>query len=215
MGCSSTSATPGAYEDDAQRAVQTGLGIVEAMAQLNPRLGHERGVQLAVRLGIHTGLVVGDVGGDTRQEQLVLGETPNVAARLQGIAAPNTKVRSDVPLRRDDAILPILQICIGDTTRAVHGVDRHLHASLQRHHGSELWHVVEQFLRAIIAMMCEHLAVDLTMRYVQQQQVSERHTHALYLPSEHSHRRAMGIGPGAETIFVDMMPTHFSTARVH
>jgi AAA ATPase domain/Adenylate and Guanylate cyclase catalytic domain len=48
-----------------------------------------------VRLGIHTGrVVVGDVGGGTRQEQLALGETPNLAARLQGIAAPNTVVIS-------------------------------------------------------------------------------------------------------------------------
>src|SRR5215468_1172506 len=72
-----------------------GLGIIEAMGQLNTRLTQERGVALAVRLGIHTGLVVvGDVGGGTRQEQLALGETPNLAARLQGIAAPNTLVIS-------------------------------------------------------------------------------------------------------------------------
>jgi predicted ATPase len=52
-----------------------------------------------VRLGIHTGLVVvGDVGGGTRQEQLALGETPNLAARLQGIAAPNTLVISAATL---------------------------------------------------------------------------------------------------------------------
>ena len=76
---------PQAHEDDAQRAVRSGLGIVEAMAQLNTRLGHERGVQLGVRLGIHTGLVVvGEMGGGTRHEQLALGETPNVAARVQG-----------------------------------------------------------------------------------------------------------------------------------
>ena len=75
---------PLAHEDDAQRAVRTGLGIVEALGQLNTRLGQERGVHLAVRLGIHTGLVVvGEVGGGTRQEQLALGETPNLAARLQ------------------------------------------------------------------------------------------------------------------------------------
>jgi AAA ATPase domain/Adenylate and Guanylate cyclase catalytic domain len=56
-------------------------------------------VQLAVRLGIHTGLVVvGDVGGGTRQEQLGLGETPNIAARLQGLAAPNTLVISAASL---------------------------------------------------------------------------------------------------------------------
>ena len=86
---------PLAHEDDAQRAVRAGLGIVEALGQLNIRLARERGVYLAVRLGVHTGLVVvGDVGGGTRQEQLALGETPNIAARLQGIAAPNTLVIS-------------------------------------------------------------------------------------------------------------------------
>src|SRR5499427_2123827 len=92
---------PLAHEDDAQRAVRTGLGIVEALGQLNTRLAQERGVHLAVRLGIHAGLVVvGEVGGGTRQEQLALGETPNLAARLQGMAAPNTLVVSaaTVPL---------------------------------------------------------------------------------------------------------------------
>src|SRR5262245_42219666 len=86
---------PLAHEDDAPRAVRAGLGIVEALGQLNTRLSQERGVHLAVRLGIHTGLVVvGEVGGGARQEQLALGETPNLAARLQGIAAPNTLVIS-------------------------------------------------------------------------------------------------------------------------
>src|SRR5918992_1372858 len=86
---------PLAHEDDAQRAVRAGLGIVEAMGQLHTALGPEREVHLAVRLGIHTGLVVvGDVGDGSRQEQLALGETPNVAARLQGLAAPNTLVIS-------------------------------------------------------------------------------------------------------------------------
>jgi predicted ATPase/class 3 adenylate cyclase len=86
---------PLAHEDDALRAVRAGLGILEALGPLNTRLGQERGVQLAVRLGVHTGLVVvGEVGGGTRQEQLALGETPNLAARLQGIAAPNTLVIS-------------------------------------------------------------------------------------------------------------------------
>ena len=88
---------PLAHEDDAQRAVRAGLGIVEAVGQLNTHLGQERGVRLAVRLGVHTGLVVvGEVGGGSRQEQLALGETPNLAARLQGLAAPNTLVISAV-----------------------------------------------------------------------------------------------------------------------
>jgi TOMM system kinase/cyclase fusion protein len=86
---------PQAHEDDAQRAVRVGLGIVEAVGQLNTRLAQERGVSLGVRLGCHTGLVVvGEIGGGTRHEQLALGETPNLAARLQGIAAPNTVVIS-------------------------------------------------------------------------------------------------------------------------
>jgi class 3 adenylate cyclase len=86
---------PLAHEDDAQRAVRAGLGIIEALGQLNTRLAQERGVRLATRLGIHTGLVVvGEMGGGTRQEQLALGETPNVAARLQGLAAPDTVVIS-------------------------------------------------------------------------------------------------------------------------
>src|SRR5215510_15150234 len=91
---------PLAHEDDAQRAVRAGLGMIEALGQLNTRLGPERGVQLAVRLGIHTGLVVvGEVGGGARQEQLALGETPNLAARLQGIAAPDTLVISTATLQ--------------------------------------------------------------------------------------------------------------------
>jgi TOMM system kinase/cyclase fusion protein len=90
---------PLAHEDDAQRAVRAGLGIVEAMRGLNTHLEQERGVYLAVRLGIHTGLVVvGEVGGGTRQELLALGETPNLAARLQGLAAPNTLVISAATL---------------------------------------------------------------------------------------------------------------------
>src|SRR5882724_6144254 len=90
---------PRAHEDDAQRAVRAGLGMVEALGQLNTRLDRERGVQLAVRVGIHTGLVVvGEIGGGPRHEQLALGETPNLAARLQGLAAPNTVVISAATL---------------------------------------------------------------------------------------------------------------------
>jgi len=82
---------PQAHEDDAQRAVRAGLGMVEALGQLHTRLAQERGVQLAVRLGIHTGqVVVGEIGGGAKHEQLALGETPNLAARLQAMAAPNT-----------------------------------------------------------------------------------------------------------------------------
>ena len=91
---------PRAHEDDAQRAVRAGLGIVEAMGTLNTQLAQEKGVRLAVRLGIHTGLVVvGEMGGGSRQEQLALGETPNVAARIQGLAAPDTVLVSTATYR--------------------------------------------------------------------------------------------------------------------
>jgi len=91
---------PQAHEDDAQRAVRTGLGMVEAMDTLNSHLGQSHGVRLAVRVGIHTGLVVvGEMGGGGRQEQLALGDTPNIAACLQGLAAPDTLVISAVTQR--------------------------------------------------------------------------------------------------------------------
>src|SRR5215510_336705 len=86
---------PQAHEDDVQRAVQAGLGMVLAMQALNANLAQRHGVQIAVRIGIHTGVVVvGDVGSGSRQEQLALGDTPNIAARLQGLAVPDTVVIS-------------------------------------------------------------------------------------------------------------------------
>jgi TOMM system kinase/cyclase fusion protein len=91
---------PQAHEDDAQRAVRAGLGLVAAMGELNARLAQRTGVRLAVRIGIHTGLVVvGEMGGGSRQEQLALGETPNVAARIQGLAAPDTVAISPATFR--------------------------------------------------------------------------------------------------------------------
>ena len=91
---------PQAHEDDAQRAVRAALGIIDAMGTLNTRLEHDNSIRLAVRLGIHTGLVVvGEMGGSGRQEQLALGETPNVAARIQGLAAPDTVAISEATSR--------------------------------------------------------------------------------------------------------------------
>jgi len=77
---------PRAHEDDAERAVRAGLEIAAAVTNLETR-GTER---LAVRIGIATGLVVvGDlVGEGSAQEQAVVGETPNLAARLQALAEP-------------------------------------------------------------------------------------------------------------------------------
>jgi class 3 adenylate cyclase/predicted ATPase len=91
---------PHAHEDDAHRAVRTGLGILAAMGDLNKGLLQAKGIQLAVRVGIHTGLVVvGAMGEAGRQEQLALGETPNIAARIQGLAEPNTIAMSEATSR--------------------------------------------------------------------------------------------------------------------
>src|SRR5262245_62923297 len=95
---------PRAHEDEAHRAVQTGLGIVAALPQLNAGLqsileahGH---APLQVRMGIHTGLVVvSELGSGVKREMLALGEAPNIAARLQGLAEPDTVVISAITQR--------------------------------------------------------------------------------------------------------------------
>ena len=82
---------PVAHEDEAVRAVRAGLGIITAMQEL-----HAQNAQpVQVRVGIHTGLVVmGEMGSGVKREQLALGETPNIAARVQGQAEPDTVVIS-------------------------------------------------------------------------------------------------------------------------
>ena len=79
---------PQAHEDDAERAVRAGLEVVTAVA------GLKAPVSLQTRIGIATGLVVvGDlIGSGEAQERGIVGETPNLAARLQGIAEPNVVV---------------------------------------------------------------------------------------------------------------------------
>jgi len=91
---------PQAHEDDAQRAARAGLGIVEAINRLNPGFQEQWAVELAMRVGIHTGLVVaGEVGDFDTHERLAVGETPNIAARLQGEAAANCVVISATTYR--------------------------------------------------------------------------------------------------------------------
>src|SRR5262249_9278198 len=77
---------PRAHEDDAERAVRAGLEMIDAVGRLDAK-----SVQLQARVGIATGLVVvGDlIGEGSAQEQSVVGETPNLAARLQTLAEPD------------------------------------------------------------------------------------------------------------------------------
>jgi class 3 adenylate cyclase len=86
---------PQAHEDDAERAVRAGLELVAAVTSLKTH------ASLQTRVGIATGLVVvGDlIGSGASQEQAIVGETPNLAARLQGIAEPNNVVIADATRR--------------------------------------------------------------------------------------------------------------------
>ena len=97
---------PIAHEDAAVRAVKTGLGILTELNHMNSQLrqterlqslrpGAKDAPRIRLRIGIHTGqVVVGDMGAGERHEQLALGETPNIAARLQAVAKADTVVMS-------------------------------------------------------------------------------------------------------------------------
>jgi class 3 adenylate cyclase/tetratricopeptide (TPR) repeat protein len=87
---------PRAHEDEAERSVRAGLDIVDAMAELNAAVPRPPRVELAVRIGIASGpVIVGDqIGEGTASETAVVGETPNLAARLQALAQPNQIVVS-------------------------------------------------------------------------------------------------------------------------
>jgi class 3 adenylate cyclase len=107
---------PQAHEEDAEQAVRAGLALIEAVAKLDGG----QATWLQARIGIATGLVVvGDLLGEgAAQEQAVIGETPNLAARLQGLAEPNTVVIADDTRRmlgglfdyRDLGTLPVAGI---------------------------------------------------------------------------------------------------------
>jgi len=86
---------PRAHEDDPRRAVYSALGCIDAIVKLNKELA-AKNITLAIRIGIHTGLVVtGEIGTGEQREQLALGKTPNIAARLQNIAKLNSICISD------------------------------------------------------------------------------------------------------------------------
>ena len=82
---------PAAMEHEAEAALRSAADVVGAVRAVRVRPD----VELAVRIGIHTGLVVvGEIGGGGRRDHLALGDVPNLAARLQGVAEPNTIVLS-------------------------------------------------------------------------------------------------------------------------
>jgi class 3 adenylate cyclase len=97
---------PQAHEDDAERAVRAGLAVIDAIALLNIS------EHLAVRLGVASGLVVvGDlIGEGSAQERGVLGETPNLAARLQAFADPGTVVIAESTRRQIGSLFDLADL---------------------------------------------------------------------------------------------------------
>ena len=101
---------PGAHEDDAERAVRAGLELIPAVAELDVP------VPLQTRVGIATGLVVvGDmIGSGEAHECGIVGETPNLAARLQGVAEPNMVVIAESTRRLLGSLFVLKDIGIKD-----------------------------------------------------------------------------------------------------
>ena len=85
---------PESHEDDTERALRAAFGIIDAIPELNRSLNQYERIELAVRIGVANGLVVaGDIIGEKEREQhAIVGQTPNLAARLQGLAKPNSVV---------------------------------------------------------------------------------------------------------------------------
>ena len=122
---------PHAHENDAERAVLTGLALLAAVDRVSHELAGTLGTELAVRIGIHTGqVVVGALGAAGRQEMLAFGDALNVAARVQGEAEPNSVVLSETTLRLVEGLFVTRPL----GARSLKGIARplQLHAVLGR-----------------------------------------------------------------------------------
>lgn len=96
---------PQANENDAERAVLAGLDLLAAVAEVSEKLSESMGVELAVRIGVHTGpVVVGALGSGARRETLALGDTTNIAARVEAQAERNTFVMTQSTMRLVDGL---------------------------------------------------------------------------------------------------------------
>ncbi len=113
---------PVAHEDDARRSVASALAIIEGLTHANRNGGSHAAIEFAVRIGIHTGVVVaGDMGaGATHEPMAIVGETPNVAARLHSLAEPNQILIGPVTHRLVDRFF----VCRPLGERHIKGISR-------------------------------------------------------------------------------------------
>jgi class 3 adenylate cyclase/predicted ATPase len=100
---------PVAYDDAARRAVHAGLALLAGVEDLTSRTRAQHGIELRPRVGLHTGLVVvGEMGvGESRESGAIVGEAPNIAARVQSLARPGTLVLSAATQRLVEPVIPL------------------------------------------------------------------------------------------------------------
>lgn len=146
---------PQAHENDPERAASAGLGIVAEVKALHSAITTRLSIDLAVRVGIATGpVVVGDIIGEgTSEEASVVGETPNVAARLQSVADNNQVVVN--PLTHD--LIQAVFRCEDLGTQHLKGISEPMHA----------WRVISEIDPEVIL---EERAVDRGMPLVGRQE---------------------------------------------
>lgn len=115
---------PRALEDAARRAVLAARDIVSAVQKQSAELDRARGLTIAVRVGVHTGEgVTGALGGPHRQEQLLIGSAPTIAARLQGLAKPDEVVVGQTTKQLVEAYFEVIPISAPASPAAAPGVE--------------------------------------------------------------------------------------------
>lgn len=134
---------PRAHEDDAVRAVNAGLGIVEELGRVNEEIASRFDVRLRVRIGVHSGLIVlSGLGADTPHGEQALGHTMNVAARVQGLATPDTVIVTAATLGLTGGAF--VTRALGQRTLKGVRAPVHIHAVLERASGQRRGDVVDE-----------------------------------------------------------------------
>ena len=169
---------PRAHEDDAQRAVRAAIEVIEAVKRLGPPVKNAEELRLAVRIGIDSGaVVVGEIGGDANFP-LALGETPNVAARLQGVAEPNTVVVGENTHR----LIEGLYVCDDLGPQSLKGVSHPARAFRVLHESETHSRFEVKALRGLVPLIGREEEVELL--YKRWQQSADGEGQAILLSGE-------------------------------